>query len=148
MVVYVINKYGKPLMPCSPRKARILLKLGKAKVIKRTPFTIKLIYGSSGYTQPLIHGVDTGSDKIGSAVVNDKEEVVILSLDYIKRVRPTRTDAAATASEKTELNAVMNELKSMIAVRFDIPVVSGHQLNRMGATAVDEMIAKGGHNKT
>lgn len=79
---------------------------------------------------------------------NDKEEVVILSLDYIKRVRPTRTDAAAVASEKTELNAIMNELKSMIAVRFDIPVISGHQLNRMGATAVDEMIAKGGHNKT
>ena len=35
MVVYVINKYGKPLMSCSPRKARILLKTGKAKVIKR-----------------------------------------------------------------------------------------------------------------
>ena len=79
MVVYVINKHGKPLMPCSPRKARILLKLGKAKVIKRTPFTIKLLYGSSGYTQPLTHGIDTGSDKIGSAVVNDKEEVVYMS---------------------------------------------------------------------
>ena len=79
MVVYVINKHGKPLMPCSPRKARILLKLGKAKVIKRTPFTIKLLYGSSGYKQPLTHGVDTGSAKIGSAVVNDKEEVVYMS---------------------------------------------------------------------
>jgi len=79
MLVYVINKYGKPLMPCSPRKARILLKLGKAKVIKRTPFTIKLLYGSSGYKQSLTHGVDTGSDKIGSAVVNDKEEVVYMS---------------------------------------------------------------------
>ena len=79
MVVYVINKHGKPLMPCSPRKARILLKTGKAKVIKRTPFTIKLLYGSSGYKQPLTHGIDTGSDKIGSAVVNDKEEVVYMS---------------------------------------------------------------------
>ena len=79
MVVYVVNKHGKPLMPCSPRKARILLKTGKAKVIKRTPFTIKLLYGSSGYKQPLTYGVDTGSDKIGSAVVNDKEEVVYMS---------------------------------------------------------------------
>ena len=79
MVVYVINKYGKPLMPCSPRKARILLKLGKAKVIKRTPFTIKLLYGSGQAKQPLTHGVDTGSDKIGSAVVNNKEEVVYMS---------------------------------------------------------------------
>ena len=42
MVVYVINKHGKPLMPCSPRKARKLLKDSKAKVVKKTPFTIKL----------------------------------------------------------------------------------------------------------
>ena len=79
MVVYVINKHGKPLMPCSPRKARILLKLGKAKVIKRTPFTIKLLYGSGQAKQSLTHGVDTGSSEIGSAVVNDKEEVVYMS---------------------------------------------------------------------
>ncbi|WP_279625324.1 RRXRR domain-containing protein, partial [Anoxybacillus pushchinoensis] len=24
--MYIINKHGKPLMPCSPRKARLLLK--------------------------------------------------------------------------------------------------------------------------
>lgn len=34
MVVYVLNKHGKPLMPCSPCKARKLLKQGKAKVKK------------------------------------------------------------------------------------------------------------------
>ena len=39
MFVYVLNKYGKPLMPCEPRKARILLKSSKAKVVRRTPFT-------------------------------------------------------------------------------------------------------------
>ena len=49
MFVYVVNKYGHPLMPCSPRKARLLLKAGKAKVIQRTPFTIQLLYGSAGY---------------------------------------------------------------------------------------------------
>jgi len=51
--VYVINKHGRPLMPCSPAKARHLLDEGKAKVKKRTPFTIQLIYGSSGYTKKL-----------------------------------------------------------------------------------------------
>lgn len=35
--VYVINKHGRPLMPCSPAKARHLLDEGKAKVKKRTP---------------------------------------------------------------------------------------------------------------
>ena len=47
-MVYVLNKENKPLMPCSNRKARILLKQNKAIVVKRTPFTIKFIYGSSG----------------------------------------------------------------------------------------------------
>ena len=48
MPVYVINMHGHPLMPCKPAKARKLLKAGKAKIEKRTPFTIKLLYGSSG----------------------------------------------------------------------------------------------------
>ena len=52
--VYVLNKYGHPLMPCSSAKARHLLNNKKAKVIKRTPFTIQLIHGSSGYKQPII----------------------------------------------------------------------------------------------
>jgi len=97
MVVYVINKHGKPLMPCSPRKARILLKLGKAKVIRRTPFTIKLLYGSSGYTQPLTHGVDTGSSEIGSAVVNDKEEVIYMSEITIRNDITKTMKSRATA---------------------------------------------------
>ena len=63
--VYVINKHGRPLMPCSPAKARHLLDAGKAKVKKRTPFTIQLVYGSSGYTQEVILGVDAGSKTIG-----------------------------------------------------------------------------------
>ena len=33
-VVYVLNMRGKPLMPTSPRKARILLKEKKAKVVE------------------------------------------------------------------------------------------------------------------
>ena len=36
MQVYVLNKHGQPLMPCSPARARQLLETGKAKVIKRT----------------------------------------------------------------------------------------------------------------
>lgn len=78
-MVYVISKTGKPLMPTTPRKARLLLKSGKAKCIRRTPFTIKLLYETTEYTQPLTHGVDTGSSKIGSAVVNNAGEIIYLS---------------------------------------------------------------------
>ena len=31
MLVYVINRHGKPLMPCKPQKARKLLKEQKSK---------------------------------------------------------------------------------------------------------------------
>lgn len=74
--VYVINKHGRPLMPCSPAKARHLLDAGKAKVKKRTPFTIQLVYGSSGYTQEVILGVDAGSKTIGMSVSTTKEELL------------------------------------------------------------------------
>ncbi len=78
-MVYVINQDNTPLMPCSNVIARLLLKQGKAKCIKRTPFTIKLLYQATDYTQDLTLGVDTGSGKIGSAVVKDNGDVVYLS---------------------------------------------------------------------
>ena len=77
----------------------------------------------------------------------DETEVVALFFDYIKRVRPARTDAAATASEKSELNVIMNEFKLM-AAQFNIPIITGHQLNREAAKMVDEVVRNGGYNKT
>ena len=77
----------------------------------------------------------------------DTSEVVACYLDYIKRIRPARSDAAATSSEKSELHAIMNELKNM-AADLNIPIVSGHQLNREAARQVDEVVKAGGFNKT
>ena len=59
MRVFVVNENSEILMPCKPRKAKILLREGKAKVISRSPFTIQLKYGSTGYKQDLTLGVDT-----------------------------------------------------------------------------------------
>jgi len=75
MLVYVINRHGKPLMPCRPQKARKLLKEQKAKVIKRTPFTIQLLYGSSGYKQDVTLGVDAGSKTTGVSATTENKEV-------------------------------------------------------------------------
>jgi len=78
-MVYVLNQNNKALMPCTNVIARLLLKQGKAKVKYKTPFTITLLYEATNYTQALFHGVDTGSKKIGSAVVNENNEVLYLS---------------------------------------------------------------------
>ena len=75
MKVFVINKNGEALMPCKPRKAKILLREGKAKVAKRNPFTIQLKYGSTGYKQNLTLGVDTGHSEVGISVVSATKEV-------------------------------------------------------------------------
>ena len=45
MYVYVISKDGQPLMPTARfGKVRRLLNSKKAKVVKRCPFTIRLLY--------------------------------------------------------------------------------------------------------
>ena len=72
MFVYVLNCHGQPLMPCKPRKARLLLKSGKAKVVRMVPFTIQLLYGSSGYTQEVYLGVDAGTQHIGVSATTEK----------------------------------------------------------------------------
>ena len=66
MSVFVLNQRGRPLMATTPRKAKLLLKQGKAKVVKRTPFTIKLTIQTGESKQDLTLGIDTGSSKIGS----------------------------------------------------------------------------------
>lgn len=78
-MVYVINKNNKPLMPCTNVIARLLLKQGKARCTRRTPFTIKLMYDSTNYTQDLTLGIDTGSRYVGSAVVSNDGCVIYLA---------------------------------------------------------------------
>ena len=99
----------------------------------------------------LYYGYREKSTKDLEAIIrsynNDENEVVAVYLDYIKRIRPGRTDNAATASEKSELHAIMNELKTICA-EFNIPIVSGHQLNREAARMVDDIVRNGGYNKT
>ena len=83
MFVYVLNCHGQPLMPCQPRKARILLKAGKAKVKSMVPFTIRLLYGSSSYTQEISLGIDAGTQHIGVSATTEK--VVLFEADVSPR---------------------------------------------------------------
>ena len=113
MYVYVINKHGEPLMPCSARKARLLLKNKKACVIKRTPFTVKLLYGSSGYKQDITLGVDAGSKNIGLSASTEKHEF------YREELAP-RNDVVDLLSTRREFrSARRNRKKRYRPARFD-----------------------------
>ena len=71
--VFVVSSTGKPLMPsCRYAHIRILLKQKKAKVVKAKPFTIRLCYESTDYTQPLYGGTDPGRTNIGEAVLDEQ----------------------------------------------------------------------------
>lgn len=71
MRVFVKNMRGEPLMPCSQRKARLLLKEDKAKIVDYKPFTIQLLSPTGESTQNIHVGVDTGAKYIGIAVTSE-----------------------------------------------------------------------------
>jgi len=68
--VFVLSKDGKPLDPTSPRRARLLLKAGRAAVVKATPFVIRLKdrHSRDSTTQGVVIGIDPGSKTTGFAV--------------------------------------------------------------------------------
>ena len=76
MQVFIRNMRGKPLMPCSNRKARLLLKEGKAKIYQYNPFTIQLCYTTGENVQECHIGIDTGSKHIGIAVTSEDKVLI------------------------------------------------------------------------
>lgn len=74
-MVYVISKDGQPLMPTNRYgKVHRLLKNKQAKVVKRCPFTIQLLYEPKTLiVQEVVLGQDTGSKHIGTACIANDE---------------------------------------------------------------------------
>lgn len=83
-MTYVVSEKEKSMMPCCSVIGRILLKQKKAKVISTTPFIIKLNYETTSYKQDLILKIDSGSSKVGSAVTNEKNDVVYMAETEIR----------------------------------------------------------------
>ena len=74
--VFVLNMRGQPLMPCSPPKARKLLRAGKAVPVRRTPFVIQLTVPTGETKQPITLGVDAGYKHVGLSATTAKEELL------------------------------------------------------------------------
>ena len=72
MAVLVLDKRKQPLMPCSEKRARLLLERGKAVVAHRHPFTIRLKDRAGGTTQPVRVKLDPGSRVSGIALAREK----------------------------------------------------------------------------
>ena len=77
MAVFVLDKRKKPLMPCSEKRARLLLERGRARVHRMVPFTIRLVdrLEEDSSLQPVRLKLDPGSKTTGMALVREKETV-------------------------------------------------------------------------
>ena len=76
MLIYVVDKYGHPLMPTRRAgKVRRLLKSRRAVIIRRCPFTIMLLYDCTTYTQDISLGIDAGSKHVGASATTTELEL-------------------------------------------------------------------------
>lgn len=130
--VYVLNNSGHPLMPCDPGKARRLLREGRARVKRRTPFTIQLLYGSSGYKQPIILGVDAGSKTVGLSASTQKEELFVAEMfprnDIVDKLSTRREFRRSRRNRKTRYrkarfnNRVHSKHKGWLAPSVEVKI--------------------------
>jgi len=88
MRVPVLDTTKKPLAPTTPRRARLLLKSGKAAVFRRYPFTIILKREIESPTTPdLKIKIDPGSKTTGIAVVNQQNGEIVFAAEIEHRGR-------------------------------------------------------------
>ena len=122
MLVYVLSKDGRPLMPtrrCG--KVRRLLKEKKAKVVQLCPFTIQLLYDTGCELQDITLGVDAGSMHIGLSATTEKYE--LYSAEVIMR-----TDVSKNLSDRREFRRSRRHRKTRYRKpRFDNRVRSKHK---------------------
>jgi 5-methylcytosine-specific restriction endonuclease McrA len=89
MSVFVVDKHKKPLMPCSEKRARLLLSRKQAVVDRRFPFTIRLKYRTvvESSLQEVRVKIDPGSKTTGVAIVREEEQThhVLALMEIIHR---------------------------------------------------------------
>lgn len=107
MFVYVLDKNGQPLMPTQRfGKVRRLLRDKKAKVVKRCPFTIRLLYEpETKIVHDIVLGVDTGSKYVGVSCVGNNRVLyqaqVELRDDIKKKMDSRRVYRRSRRNRKT-----------------------------------------------
>jgi hypothetical protein len=84
--VLVVDTQRRPLMPCTPARARLLLKQGKAAVLRRYPFTLVLQEAKpDALVAPLRVKIDPGAKTTGMAIVHDGSGEVVWAAELSHR---------------------------------------------------------------
>lgn len=132
-MVYVLDIDGQPLMPTARHgKVRRLLNSHLAKVVKRCPFTIQLLYQSTKEIQPVSLGVDAGSKHIGLAATTEQkvlyQEELTPRNDVVKLLSAKRACRHSRRNRKTRYrkprfnNRVHSKHKGWLAPSVEVKI--------------------------
>lgn len=106
MYVFVLDANQQPLDPCSPARARYFLKIGRAPVYRRVPFTIQLHDRtvSESVVQDYRLKIDPGSKTTGLAILQDQRVILAAELTHrgqrIKAALATRRAIRRTRRQR------------------------------------------------
>lgn len=132
-MVYVLDIDGQPLMPTARHgKVRRLLNSHLAKVVKRCPFTMQLLYQSTKEIQPVSLGVDAGSKHIGLAATTEQkvlyQEELTPRNDVVKLLSAKRACRHSRRNRKTRYrkprfnNRVHSKHKGWLAPSVEVKI--------------------------
>ena len=115
-MVYIIDIDNNPLMPTERHgHVRRLLRDGKACVVKRTPFTIKLNYRTTTYVQEVRLGIDAGTQHIGVSATTKSKELfsseVVLRKDIVDLLSTRREQRKTRRNRLRHRKARFNNRK-------------------------------------
>ena len=118
-MVYVLNRYGEPLMPTTRYgRVRRLLRKGHVVVVDYRPFTIQLIYDTPNGVQEVSLGVDAGTKHVGFSATTKKkvlfEAELLLRSDIVEKISTRREFRRTRRNRKTRYrkSRFMNRTKS------------------------------------
>jgi hypothetical protein len=103
LAVFVLDKRKKALMPCSEKRARLLLTRGRAVVHRRDPFTIRLRDRVGGGVQPVRVKIDPGSKTTGVAIIIEEDGNVPAALSESAMPTQSMPSTASVSIARTAM---------------------------------------------
>jgi 5-methylcytosine-specific restriction endonuclease McrA len=89
--IFVLDAERRPLSPCTPARARVLLKAEKAAILRRCPFVLILKTSrADAVVEPLRVKIDPGAHTSGIAMINDRSGEVVWAAEVSHRGQEIR----------------------------------------------------------
>ena len=119
MAVFVLDRSGRALMPCTEKRARLLLARGRARVHRVMPMVIRIIdrTQADSVLQPLRIKLDPGSKTTGIALVRETENNGVAALNLFELAHRGRQISEALTARRAHRRMRRSHLRYR-AARF------------------------------